>query len=413
MKSSILLMLLLSSFFLNAQNFSQYSSDFSDPLSRTSGLYKTDYYVPLIVRIYNTNQDSRISFTYNSFNVDSRLVEVLGNGFWLNDYRNTMQYDNNNLLLTSLGEDWNGTNWEYHQNNTFTFDINGNLVLVISENRDNSAWVYNKRNTLTYDGNHNLITLLTERWQTGNWVYTTKETYTYNVNGRITDWLLESYANNIWENNRKETYTLDDAGNILTRTTEYWSGASWLNTRYSVLSYDSNNQMLSEVYSNWYNNGWELASRHDYTYANGNAVSGESFGWTNNSWEHLNENLLMFYNNNTMYNFYYGYKVDVTYATITATDDDLISPLSFSLSQNYPNPFNPSTVISYQLPVSSRVTLKLYDVLGNEVASLVSGEQEAGSYNVTFNSAGLASGAYIYKLSAGEFIITKKMLLLK
>ena len=72
---------------------------------------------------------------------------------------------------------------------------------------------------------------------------------------------------------------------------------------------------------------------------------------------------------------------------------------SFTLEQNYPNPFNPSTVISYQLPVSSDVTLKVYDVLGNEVATLVNEEKSAGSYEVEFSADGLTSGIYFYKLT--------------
>lgn len=92
---------------------------------------------------------------------------------------------------------------------------------------------------------------------------------------------------------------------------------------------------------------------------------------------------------------------------------DNLQPVTFSLSQNYPNPFNPSTVISYQIPVKGNVSLKLFDILGNELSLLVNTEQEAGSYSVTFNAGGLASGTYIYKLTSGEFVSTRKMILIK
>ncbi len=94
-----------------------------------------------------------------------------------------------------------------------------------------------------------------------------------------------------------------------------------------------------------------------------------------------------------------------------------LAPQVFALSQNYPNPFNPSTVISYQLPVNSQVTLKVYDVLGKEVATLVNGRQEAGSYSVSFGinkgTLALSSGMYIYRLEAGSFVSTKKLVLMK
>jgi hypothetical protein len=88
-------------------------------------------------------------------------------------------------------------------------------------------------------------------------------------------------------------------------------------------------------------------------------------------------------------------------------------PKTFVLEQNYPNPFNPTTVISYQLPVASEVSLKLFDVLGKEVATLVNERQEAGAYNYTLNASNLSSGVYFYRLQAGNFVQTKKMMLIK
>ncbi|HOJ17732.1 MAG: T9SS type A sorting domain-containing protein [Ignavibacteriales bacterium] len=89
------------------------------------------------------------------------------------------------------------------------------------------------------------------------------------------------------------------------------------------------------------------------------------------------------------------------------------SPSNFELLNNYPNPFNPSTVISYNLPVESKVTLKIYDVLGNEVATLVNGQMLAGTHSVTFNASGLPSGIYLYSIQAGNFTSTKKLMLTK
>ncbi len=88
-------------------------------------------------------------------------------------------------------------------------------------------------------------------------------------------------------------------------------------------------------------------------------------------------------------------------------------PEAFELSQNYPNPFNPSTVISWRMTVGSNVTLKVYDVLGKEVATLVNNELEAGTHSVNFDASHLSSGIYFYTLKAGSFIQTNKMLLLK
>jgi|WetSurMetagenome_2_1015567.scaffolds.fasta_scaffold26181_2 photosystem II stability/assembly factor-like uncharacterized protein len=92
---------------------------------------------------------------------------------------------------------------------------------------------------------------------------------------------------------------------------------------------------------------------------------------------------------------------------------DFLVPDQYSLSQNFPNPFNPSTTISYQLPINNKVTLKIYDILGNEIATLVNDEKVADNYEVAFNAKHLSSGVYFYQLKAGEFISTKKMILIK
>ena len=93
--------------------------------------------------------------------------------------------------------------------------------------------------------------------------------------------------------------------------------------------------------------------------------------------------------------------------------DGDIGEKNFILEQNFPNPFNPSTVISYRLPVTSEVTLKVYNVLGNEVATLVDEYKPAGSYETKFDASGLASGIYFYQLKAGTFVQTNKMAYVK
>jgi hypothetical protein len=96
-------------------------------------------------------------------------------------------------------------------------------------------------------------------------------------------------------------------------------------------------------------------------------------------------------------------------------------PEKFALEQNYPNPFNPSTTIRFQIPAEvgaqrsqvGLVTLKVYDVLGREVATLVNEEMKPGSYEVTWDATEFASGVYLYRLQAGSFVETKKLVLLR
>jgi hypothetical protein len=106
---------------------------------------------------------------------------------------------------------------------------------------------------------------------------------------------------------------------------------------------------------------------------------------------------------------FYHFTTDI----IVLSNEDKNIVNSFELSQNYPNPFNPSTTINYSLAERSAVTLKVYDVLGNEVATLVNTTKEAGKHSVNFDASRLSSGLYIYTLNTGNFTSSRKMMLLK
>ena len=97
----------------------------------------------------------------------------------------------------------------------------------------------------------------------------------------------------------------------------------------------------------------------------------------------------------------------------TGIEDEMTLPVSYKLYQNYPNPFNNSTVIKYSIPQEGIVTLKVYNLLGEEVAKLVNDIKQTGNYETSFDATGLPSGIYFYRLRTGDFIDTKKMILLK
>jgi len=121
---------------------------------------------------------------------------------------------------------------------------------------------------------------------------------------------------------------------------------------------------------------------------------------------------ILFYGNNR---YKLVPRTDADYGTITgvAIMRENLIPDSYTLSQNYPNPFNPATTIKYALPVGGNVTLKVYNVLGQEIETLVNMTQQAGTYTVSFDASKYASGMYLYRISAGSFAQVKKMMLVK
>ncbi|MCB0723196.1 MAG: aryl-sulfate sulfotransferase [Ignavibacteriae bacterium] len=109
---------------------------------------------------------------------------------------------------------------------------------------------------------------------------------------------------------------------------------------------------------------------------------------------------------------YRAFKFNWDNITSTGSNSGLV-PESYSLAQNYPNPFNPVTSISYSIPVAGNVSIRVYDMMGREIKSLVSEYKQAGSYNILFDASNFASGVYLYKLEAGSYIASRKMVLIK
>ena len=105
--------------------------------------------------------------------------------------------------------------------------------------------------------------------------------------------------------------------------------------------------------------------------------------------------------------------MDSLYVTSVAKNRDPEIPETCQLYQNYPNPFNPATNIRFYIPKAANVTLKIYSVIGQEVATLVNRELNAGQHNFEFNASHLSSGLYYYRIEAGSFFESKKMILLK
>ena len=132
----------------------------------------------------------------------------------------------------------------------------------------------------------------------------------------------------------------------------------------------------------------------DTIYSVGNSVNGDGNPQPGDKW-----------------NFGENFPVTITAKPVYVDEDIILN--EFELSQNYPNPFNPSTKISFKIAESGFTFLKVFDVLGNEVATIVSDEKPAGEYEVEFSGSELTSGIYFYQLKTEIFVETKKMLLLK
>ena len=168
-----------------------------------------------------------------------------------------------------------------------------------------------------------------------------------------------------------------------------------------VYATDVNNQTFSYGITDM-NGNYSITGLVPGTYT----VNSDSYGFSSTS----SSTSSVDYNSN----FSTSASFTMTPDNITAVNESQPNIISnFKLNQNYPNPFNPTTIISYQIPYESKVVLKVFNILGEDVATLVNEDKASGSYNVQFNAINLSSGVYFYQIKADNFVDTKKLVLLK
>jgi hypothetical protein len=163
-----------------------------------------------------------------------------------------------------------------------------------------------------------------------------------------------------------------------------------VNANRGTYVYEANGKLLSYLYCRWINSSWvpdDSENREGYRVTDG---AGNHYSFSGHSAT-------------------FSYRLLVT----GITDNNSSIPEMLFLSQNYPNPFNPTTTISFSFPSRSFVSLKVFDVMGRDVATIVSEEMPAGNYSRQWNAAGMPSGVYFFRLHAGAYTETKKLLLLR
>jgi photosystem II stability/assembly factor-like uncharacterized protein len=298
-----------------------------------------------------------------------------------------------------------GTNWNFHGTITTTLtDIsfppqpadtgyacgfNGKIYKVHP-----SGVISMTSNVGTTDLSSITFPTTTEGWACG------EQVVVHYINNWITDQTLPFAGyNNIFFIDNNNGWAVGDNG-IIIRTID---GMNW----FTQTNPDSNS--LFDVFFLNENEGWTVGFNGSILRSSngGSNWNIEGAGITNNFLRAVHiPSLNTGYvagNHKTLYKF----------GILPSVDESNISPSAFSLRQNYPNPFNLSTLINYLLLKQSFISLKVYDVLGNKVSTLVHEEKPTGEYEVEFSGKGLTTGIYFYQLIAGQFLDTKKMILIK
>jgi hypothetical protein len=364
-------------------------------------------------------------------------MDSLDNGEWKNIVHMTFEFNGENQLITDVAFwydldgsimwgtkhvisysgtqeselvqyawDSDANDWELSRKEIYEYT--GNLISKISDflwNELTSDWDPDSEILMTYDSQNREIEGLTKNWSEtdGAFVNSDMTLTEYHKDLKISrseskDW-DETTQDWSAENFQLTVNQFDNNDNMIESVYTYsmgFSGFSFELKDSTIFEYDGNNFLIVETNYNWQDPiGYLEFSKVEYSNdANGNILEDISYTYSGGNWVQYQKNIY-------------------TYRGTVDVESGLQIQAKFVLEQNYPNPFNPTTTIKYSINKTGNVELKVYDLLGNVITTLVDEIQNQGIHNVTFNASDLASGIYVYALKQDKQIITRKCLLTK
>jgi hypothetical protein len=417
-------------------------------------LYKNNYitdeakiriFDSLIISTYFNGQmfRNKLEFIYNDKNKISGL-------FWYDDedilFAKFNYYYDSNGFLVKFTEEYLDFFYSYFEL-IKQLDEKGRVLQELEREavNQNDTLENISRITYKYDNSGNPIEYIIEKWENNNWVFYDKSLMEYSADNLIIAAFTQVWENNCWNDKAYFQYDYDSENKLrksmyMIFTDQKWKLRSLADFQYSLYEDTNKTEILIEGFEN---NISVVKSRFTYKYDLSDFfISGKIETFFNNKWI-LDIGPISLRNPDGFEINFLATEMKAYYKknATSIKDENFNTQKNYFLSQNYPNPFNPSTTIQYSVPsvmvsrqmtesnhdkvdVTLRlrqptdqsdihVTLKVYDILGREVATLVNENKPAGNYEVKFDGSNLSSGVYFYTLKAGSFSETKKMLLLK
>ncbi len=320
----------------------------------------------------NWNDYERSSYFYDPQN--GRLIErifesTVITGSWQNISRSTREYDSQGRDSIITNESWGNLGWELSNRQVYTYDNLSRFTIIQFESWDDfsNTWAVMSRNEYFYDGNTNVITeFVNAGWSGTQWENISRTVNTYNGDGNFEEILIQIWFSNDWFNNTRFGYSYDSSGYLIQVDYQQWDNVStWNDFIRTLYTNDTNGLEIMSLEEFWVSNTWIGNER------------------CTNTWQML----------------------------VTGIEDPSATIIDNYDLHNYPNPFNPETTISFTLPATEQVTLKVYNLLGQEVATLLEGVKESGNHKIKFQANNLPSGIYFYQLQTKTASLTRKMFL--
>lgn len=337
------------------------------------------------------------TYTHNADGTEKEyLAQERTDSGWSNSSKAIFSYDSNRRKTQSVTQTWGNGTWINSSKESFAYDLGGRETEDLSETWSGIGWINYYKNTYLYGSTGTDSEALGQVWSSHGWVNNARDSYTYDSSSRTIQKLSQDWAESVWVNLYKSTLMLSAEGEVNENIVQVWINNDWLNLSKYALTYYSNSRK-EHLLQVWIFIGWLDEFKDAYVYdANGNNTEFILQRWVNTAWDNF-------------------YRITNTYGDgqSDGVDDRETRTRSFRLSNNFPNPFNPSTTISYELTNAGYVSLKIFNLLGEEVATLVDGEEYRGRYGVRWDAGNLPGGVYFYRLQSGHYSETKKLILVR
>jgi hypothetical protein len=296
------------------------------------------------------------------------------NDAWINRYRTNFSYNDGGLLMSEVEQKWRQDGWRNKKKTALTYEGELCVNRTISKWRD-STWVDKVLKELFYNENGDRDEKITYKWRDSTWTPRHRVIYSYNDNAALSEKLVYKWTDSTWVDKARASVGYDDNQNPVQVLLEKKDSTdAWVNVSLRENTYSDNGLLTETVRSKWRDENWLPRKRYEYNYS--------------------------------------------TDREVLSAGAPAALPKKIVLSQAYPNPFNPVTTISYRLLEANHVRVDIYDMVGNKVRTLVSQTQNAGTKSYQWNATNdlgqsVSAGMYIYTIQAGDFIQSKKMVLLK
>lgn len=368
---------------------------------------------------------SRSLLFYNSNNdITEFKNQIWVNSQWSNKCRYIYNYQDT-LLIEEISQNWDRTKFVDEMKIIYAYDVHGyessKTFLLFNDKVWNKMTKY--QNYID-NSTHLIDSILVQTWEDSSWKNSLN--YVWIKNKNLRDSIVYNYwwRRNGWENGYRHLYSYEDSKTSYVLSHDYWNMTNYVSSSREYMYNDESGKYLYS-YGQYWDGKWrnEYKSIASYNYS-GKIIEllnkgSDALGliWVNNSrdlYSYNSDNKIIIQNHQIWDGINWADESRYLYSYGTTSEVvDKSSLNSFTLHDNYPNPFNPKTTIQFSIAVRNYVSLKVFDILGNEIATLIDGNREAGTYSVEFFGNSLGSGLYVFRLTAGNFSKSKKMLLIK